>query len=134
MAHTTTYRSEIDKLTERAKTKSFDGLGIGERFYTELLNKYIYQYRTNAITADELKKLKQELDDRLMIYWDTERMFQKCLQNRIKACELKPKIYKAETVEEITDNALKLIELLLDEEGFYHRIQKKINDLGGSKD
>lgn len=75
----TTYRSEIEKLTEQAKQKEpkTDNLDLGKKFFVELLHFYIMQYRTNNLTAEELTAKKKLLEKDLMNYWDSERIFKK---------------------------------------------------------
>lgn len=77
MTKTETYRSELDKLIERAKQKDpkADGLFLGEKFFVELLHFYIGQYRINHLTADELKTKKKLLERDLINYWDNKAMF-----------------------------------------------------------
>lgn len=86
MEQMTTYRSEIDKLIERAKQKNpkADGLFLGEKFFVELLRFYIRQYRTNQITADELKRQKKLLEQDLINYWDLEKIFRQHCEIRNK--------------------------------------------------
>ncbi len=84
MAQMTIYRSELDNLITRAKQKdpNADGLPLGEKFFVELLRLYIYQYRINQITADELNRKKTLLERDLINYWDSKKIFN-------QACEIR---------------------------------------------
>lgn len=84
------YRSELDRLTERAKQRDPkpEGLNLGERFFVTLLHLYIEQYRTQEITESELLKKKQELEDDLMLYWDFQKIFQNHIDIAVKQSTL----------------------------------------------
>ncbi|MGN0557872.1 MAG: hypothetical protein ACI4IS_00275 [Acutalibacteraceae bacterium] len=80
------YRSELDKLTERAKRQNPEpeGLNLGEKFFVTLLHLYIEQYRTKEITESELLKKKKELEDDLMIHWDLQKIFKNYIDIAVK--------------------------------------------------
>lgn len=81
-----TYRCLLDILIDRAKLKDpkSDGLPLGEKFFVELLRFYIFQFRINQITAEELNRKKTLLERDLVNYWDSKKMFKKSCEIRNK--------------------------------------------------
>ncbi len=78
------YLNRFDELTNRAKQRTpyLRDCDIGERCYVELLHLYIYQFRTNQLTAEQLKQMQKELKDLLSVYYQHCEIFEQATQIR----------------------------------------------------